>query len=74
MPIRLDEDTLVIAVWQSILRHQPAPGHFVASLEQNPAYGTALTHSFIRGRPAGRPGLKVARSFLHRVSSVPSVT
>jgi hypothetical protein len=40
-PTRLDEDPPEIPVWQGILRHEPASGYATASLEQNPAYGTA---------------------------------
>jgi hypothetical protein len=39
----LDEDTLEIPVWQSILRHDSTSGYPLASLEQNPAYRTALS-------------------------------
>jgi hypothetical protein len=42
-PTRFDEDTLEIPVWQSILRHDSTPRYPLASLEQNPAYGTAPT-------------------------------
>jgi hypothetical protein len=40
-PIRLDDDPLEIPLRQGILRHDPTPGHPLAYLEQNPAYGTA---------------------------------
>jgi hypothetical protein len=43
-PTRLDEDCPEIPIRQGILRHQPAPGHLIASLEQNSAYGTAQAH------------------------------
>ena len=44
-PTRLDEYHPEIPLWQGIIRHQPTPGHTLAGLEQNPAYGTALTFS-----------------------------
>ena len=37
----LDEDPPEISIAQGLLRHDPAPGYPLASLEQNPAYGTA---------------------------------
>jgi len=45
-PTRPDEELPEIPVCQGILRHHPAPGHPLASLEQNPAYGTARTLLF----------------------------
>ena len=45
-PTRLDDDSPEILVWQDIIRHQPTPGGPLAALEQNPAYGKALTLLF----------------------------
>jgi hypothetical protein len=42
-PTRFDEDPLEIVLCQGILRHEPAPGYPLASLEQNPACRTART-------------------------------
>ena len=41
---RLNEHHPEIPVCQGITRHHPARGHLIASLEQNPAYGTAQAH------------------------------
>jgi hypothetical protein len=43
-PTLLDEDSPEISVGQGFLRHETAPGHPLAYLEQNPAYGTAQAH------------------------------
>ena len=42
-PTRLGDALPEIPVWQSILQHERAPGYATVSLEQNLAYGKALT-------------------------------
>src|SRR5215217_5700619 len=55
-PTRFGYDPPEIPVCQGILRYDPTPGHPLIGLEQNPAYGTAQTHSNLQDTRPLRPG------------------